>query len=636
MIKNLFERFSGRFLSRWIVLSIDLFFVFVLFQFALLIRYNFEVDTIDLFMIYERNLYVTLVYVASFLIFGSYKGIIRQTGFLDAYLIVKSTTSSLLVLIILSSVKESNLLFEVFSMPRSILLIHYLLVLFVLLSFRFIIKSTFSIALKQNSNSLRRTKVIIFGSGAAGEITKQSLTKELGTVYEVIAYIDDNPTKQGKIQDGIPVMSREKALNEAFVSDRRIHQLIIAVQNLHPAERQKLIQRGMDLQLKVKVVPPVSNWIQGELTSKQIKAVRIEDLLERESIKLDSVNISRELNDRVIMVTGAAGSIGSEILRQVLHYSPKEVIAIDQAESGLYDIEMELLHNRPNHHLVTRFVVADVTRKERMDHVFAKWQPDIIFHAAAYKHVPLMEAHPYEAVKVNVMGTKRLADLAVRYSVKKFVMVSTDKAVNPTNVMGASKRLAEMYVQNLNCKGASTQFITTRFGNVLGSNGSVIPLFRKQIERGGPITITHPDITRYFMTIPEACNLVLEAGAMGKGGEIYVFDMGESVKIIDLAKNMIRLSGLTLGKDIDIKFTGLRPGEKLYEELLATTEDTRPTHHEKIMIADVRKVDHEQLEYIIDGLKLALNSGDSHQIVGLMKSMVKEFKSNNSEYSRLD
>jgi FlaA1/EpsC-like NDP-sugar epimerase len=394
--------------------------------------------------------------------------------------------------------------------------------------------------------------------------------------------------------------------------------------------KQKLFNWAFENEFAIKIAfcNDVGLW--------KLRKAGIDDYFSQPASSPSHQNLSSCFADRTIMVTGAAGSIGSEILRQVLHYSPKEVIAIDQAESALYDLEMELLHNRPNHHLVTRFVVADVTRKERMDHVFAKWQPDIIFHAAAYKHVPLMEAHPYEAVKVNIMGTKRLADLAVQYNVKKFVMVSTDKAVNPTNVMGASKRLAEMYVQNLNCRGASTQFITTRFGNVLGSNGSVIPLFRKQIEQGGPLTITHPDITRYFMTIPEACNLVLEAGAMGKGGEIYVFDMGESVKIVDLAKNMIRLSGLTLGKDIDIKFTGLRPGEKLYEELLASTEGTRPTHHEKIMIADVRKVDSEQLEYIINGLKIALNGGDANEIVRLMKSMVKEFKSNNSEYSRLD
>jgi FlaA1/EpsC-like NDP-sugar epimerase len=290
----------------------------------------------------------------------------------------------------------------------------------------------------------------------------------------------------------------------------------------------------------------------------------------------------------------------------------------------------------PNHHLVTRFIVADITRKERMEQIFSKYKPNIIFHAAAYKHVPLMEAHPYEAVRVNVFGTKRLADLAVLHQVMKFVMVSTDKAVNPTNVMGASKRLAEMYVQNLKSKEAKTQFITTRFGNVLGSNGSVIPLFRKQIERGGPITITHPEITRYFMTIPEACNLVLEAGAMGNGGEIYIFDMGDSIKIVDLAKNMIELSGLILGKDITIKYTGLRPGEKLYEELLSTKENTRPTHHEKILIADVQKVDSDQLEYILDGLRFALNVGDSNEIVRLMKSMVKEFKSNNSKFSNLD
>ena len=636
MLKNLINRFSERFVSRWVVFIIDLISVFLVFHLALVIRYNFEFDAIDLDRVLIRNTFITLIYGLGFLFFESYKGIVRQTGLRDAFVIVKSVTFSLFVLMILSSVKSFYSVSDILQNSRTLLLIHYFLVVFTLLSFRFLIKNTFAYVLKQNLNYQRRTKVLIFGSGAAGEIAKQSFAKELGTMYEVVAFIDDNPTKQGKYQDGIPILSREKALNEDFIFDYRIHQLIIAVQNMPPNERQLLIKRGMELNIKVKVVPPVSNWIQGELTPKQIKSVRIEDLLERESIKLDSVNISRELNDKVIMVTGAAGSIGSEILRQVLHFSPKEVIAIDQAESGLYDIEMELLNSMPNHHLVTRFIVADITRKERMEQIFSKYKPNIIFHAAAYKHVPLMEAHPYEAVRVNVFGTKRLADLAVLHQVMKFVMVSTDKAVNPTNVMGASKRLAEMYVQNLKSKEAKTQFITTRFGNVLGSNGSVIPLFRKQIERGGPITITHPEITRYFMTIPEACNLVLEAGAMGNGGEIYIFDMGDSIKIVDLAKNMIELSGLILGKDITIKYTGLRPGEKLYEELLSTKENTRPTHHEKILIADVQKVDSDQLEYILDGLRFALNVGDSNEIVRLMKSMVKEFKSNNSKFSNLD
>lgn len=633
-MKILLDRYSGRFLSRWIVLLIDTLIVTFLFHFAVIIRFNFDFDEINLYWLYERTLWVTTVCFLSFFITGSYRGIIRQTGLRDAYLIVKASSISFVFLVAISLLGGIEQSFEFFAIPRSILLIHYLLSIVAMVAFRFFVKSTYILALKQHRGN-RRTRVIIFGSGAAGEITRQSLQRELTTLYDVVAFIDDNPSKQGKIQDGVPVFSREKGLNKTFIEDKRIHQLIIAVQNLPTEKRRSLIEQGMDLNIKVKVVPPVSHWIQGQLTTNQIKEVRIEDLLEREAIKLNSTNISRELQDKTVLITGAAGSIGSEILRQVLHYSPKEVIAIDHAESALYELEMELLYHRPNHHLKTRFVVADVTRRDRMEKLFAKYRPDTVFHAAAYKHVPLMEAHPYEAVKVNILGTKLIADLSLCHEVKKFVMISTDKAVNPTNVMGASKRIAEMYVQSLGEQNI-TQFITTRFGNVLGSNGSVIPLFRKQIEQGGPITITHPDITRYFMTIPEACNLVLEAGAMGKGGEIYVFDMGESVKIVDLAKNMIRLSGLTLGRDIEIKYTGLRPGEKLYEELLANTENTVHTHHEKIMIADVRQVDAEQLSYMINVLKESLKRDDSEEIVRLMKKVVKEFKSNNSVFTKLD
>lgn len=636
MIRFLVHHFSERFLSRWVILLIDLIIVFFAFHFAVFVRYNFELSDIDLDYIFIRNLIVIAIYALGFLFFNTYKGIIRQTGLRDAVQIIKSASLSLFVLMIMTLLDSSNYALEALHIPRSLLLVHYFAVVFALLSFRFIIKSSFSYIVNRNREYQRKVNVLIFGSGASGEITKQTFSKELTTKYEVIAFIDDNPTKQGKFQDGVPILSREKALNQNFVFQNRVHQLIIATQSIDSIQRKLLIKLGMELNIKVKVVPPVRSWIQGELTPKQIKAVRIEDLLEREAISLDSQNINREINDKVIMVTGAAGSIGSEILCQLLYYNPKVVIAIDQAESPLYDLEMELLHNRPEHHALVHFVVADITRKERMNAIFDTWKPDIIFHAAAYKHVPLMEEHPYEAVRVNVFGTKRLADLALKNKVKKFVMVSTDKAVNPTNVMGATKRLAEMYVQSLLTTSAETQFITTRFGNVLGSNGSVIPLFRKQIARGGPITITHPEITRYFMTIPEACNLVLEAGAMGNGGEIYVFDMGESVKIVDLAKNMINLSGLTLGKDIDITYTGLRPGEKLYEELLSSSEDTLPTYHEKILIAVVREVDPEELESMLTELKNALLFGDSNEIVGVLKSIVKEFKSNNSAFSELD
>ena len=365
--------------------------------------------------------------------------------------------------------------------------------------------------------------------------------------------------------------------------------------------------------------------------------MRIEDLLQRDEIRLDKDNVRQEIYEKVVLVTGAAGSIGSEIARQLLHYRPAQLILVDQGETPMYELEQELRKVQPALFSSVRMVVADIRNDRRMRHVFKKFRPNYVFHAAAYKHVPLMEENSYEAVMVNVFGTQNIADLAMEFGVQKFVMVSTDKAVNPTNVMGATKRIAEIYTQSLNNTiGSTTRFVTTRFGNVLGSNGSVIPLFRKQIEAGGPITVTHPDITRYFMTIPEACQLVLEAGVMGEGGEIFIFDMGESVKILDVAKKMIKLSGLTLGKDIQISFTGLRPGEKLYEELLATTENTMPTHHQKIMIAKVRSYDYDQISQQLVHLKQVLNLGDENRIVTKLKELVPEFVSNNSRFEEID
>ncbi|GCD79165.1 hypothetical protein JCM30197_04120 [Schleiferia thermophila] len=469
-----------------------------------------------------------------------------------------------------------------------------------------------------------------------GELTRQTLSKEVAKTYEVVAFLDDNPTKCGKVQDGIPVLKPDNVLNPDFIKSRRIHQLIIAVQNLSIERKKAIIEAGVELGLKVKVVPPAKNWIQGELTSKQIKNVRIEDLLERDPIKLDSTNVIKELRGRVILITGAAGSIGSEILRQVTHYKPKKIVAVDQAESALHEISLELHPYIQKLNVSVEFIIADIRDEGRVKNIFEKYKPEIVFHAAAYKHVPLMESNPYEAVKINIFGTKLIADFSVQYGVEKFVMISTDKAVNPTNVMGATKRVAEMYVQSLHQQGSSTQFITTRFGNVLGSNGSVVPLFKKQIEAGGPITITHPEITRYFMTIPEACNLVLEAGAMGNGGEIFVFDMGESVKIVDLAKKMIKLSGLTLGKDIEIVFTGLRPGEKLYEELLADKENNLPTHHPKILKAKNAGVDSELLGYQLKILEQKLEDHEDFSLVAVLKQIVEEYRSNNSVFAKLD
>jgi FlaA1/EpsC-like NDP-sugar epimerase len=387
------------------------------------------------------------------------------------------------------------------------------------------------------------------------------------------------------------------------------------------------------------MVPPVDQWVKGELSMSQIKNINIEELLERDSIKLDNYNITQELKGRKVMVTGAAGSIGSEIVRQALYYNPELIVLVDQSESDLFEVENELKLKKGT--LKIHPVIGDITNVERMEGLYKEFRPQIIFHAAAYKHVPIMEKNPSEAIYCNVNGTKILADLAVKYKAEKFVMISTDKAVNPSNVMGASKRIAEMYVQSLNNylrenNPDSTKFITTRFGNVLGSNGSVIPVFKKQIDNGGPITVTHPEITRFFMTIPEACQLVLEAGAMGTGGEIFIFDMGKSIKIIDLAKKMVRLSGLEVGKDIEIIFTGLRSGEKLYEEILSTHEGTLPTYHHKILIAKTRE---EPFEVVTKNIEMLINSvqdQDELKLVGMMKYIVPEFKSNSSKFESLD
>ena len=427
-------------------------------------------------------------------------------------------------------------------------------------------------------------------------------------------------------------MNREAVLNPEFIKKNDISILLIAIPSIRLSFKQEITTQGLDLGLTVKSVPHISKWINDTFSANQIQDIKIEDLLERESIKLDNSNIIREVSGKTVMVTGAAGSIGSEICRQLTQYQPERIIMVDQAESPMYDLQFELRNNEPYKALVDRmvFVIANIKDKPRMQQVFDEYHPQIIYHAAAYKHVPFMEENPYEAILVNVFGTKNIADLAVEHHAEKFVMISTDKAVNPTNVMGATKRMAEIYIQS---RETETHFVTTRFGNVLGYNGSVIPLFKKQLAAGGPLTVTHRDIIRYFMTIPEACNLVLEAGAMGKGGDIFIFDMGAPVKIYDLAKKMIQLSGL---KDIEIKEIGLRPGEKLYEELLATKENTLPTYHPKILRAQVRKYPMPTIDEEYAQLWDIMPSFDEMKLVGKMKEIVPEFISQNSIFSSLD
>jgi FlaA1/EpsC-like NDP-sugar epimerase len=519
-------------------------------------------------------------------------------------------------------------------MPLGIVVIHALFTLFNLISTRVLFKVVYISLIGETRKG--KKNILIYGAGQSGVLTLNTLKNDPKSGVIVVGFIDDNQSKAGKSLMGIKIYSPENVL-DSIIEKQQVEEIIIAIQNISANKKSNLLTQFIERNIQVKNVPPIEQWINGELSIKQIKSVRIEDLLNRAPINLNAENIFQNISNKTILITGAAGSIGSEIARQVVGYKPKLIIFVDQAESPIYELELNLRRKIERLHVSTKFIIADVSNKCAMDRIFKEYKVDKIFHAAAYKHVPLMEANPFEAIRVNALGTKTMADLAIEYGVAKFVMISTDKAVNPTNIMGASKRIAEMYIQSLaSLKNHQTAFITTRFGNVLGSNGSVIPLFKRQIENGGPVTVTHPEITRYFMTIPEACQLVLEAGCMGAGGEIFIFDMGESVKIIDVARKMIKLSGLELGKDIQIEISGLRPGEKLYEELLSDAENTLPTHHPKIKIAKIEAQDHAHIQSEYDKLLAAFNQPNHLVLVAQIKSLVKEYVSNNSVYEALD
>lgn len=628
MIRRLLLEKLNKYSSKWIVLAIDLIIVTLSFMFAYFIRFDatFNFDKAKLF--YQLP-FVFIVGLVSFLAVGSYKGIIRHTGTRDAFNVFAGTlllSSMTLVLMLFARVFD---VFEYYTIPISIIIIHYLVTTFVLIISRFVFKALYEII----TTDIKEVKnVLIFGAGDSGLITYGALNKNTEEVFEVIAFVDDDANKVGKKIDRVKILSLE-SIDKNFIEKKTIHEVVISVQNIKSTRLLEISTHFMQFDLEVKIVPPLSKWIGGALEASQIKQIKIEDLLDRAPIKIVNPIVEREVNNKKILITGAAGSIGSEITRQLTRYNCKQLILIDQAESPLYDLQQEL-KDTPNSNIVS--IVADIFDKKRMAEVFDMYRPNRVFHAAAYKHVPLMEDNPYEAIKTNIAGTKIIADISVEYKVDRFVMVSTDKAVNPTNIMGATKRIAELYISCLNKKSERTKFTTTRFGNVLGSNGSVIPLFKKQIMKGGPLTLTHKEITRYFMTIPEACSLVLEAGTMGEGGEIYIFDMGKAVKIFDIAKKMIRLSGLRYPEDIDIKITGLRPGEKLYEELLASGENTKSTYHNKIMIAKVKEIDCNQIESSIEKLCNNNNNNSNHDSVLLMKNIVPEFISNNSIYEKLD
>ncbi len=634
MTQSLFiRRYSNRFLSRWLILIIDLLIVIFSFSLSTLLRMNFHYNEIDLYSFQFHFVFLFSVRLFVFLWFKSYTGIIRHTSIEDAVLILKAVfVGTALAGIVSLGIRYFSGINTLLYVPISILAIDFFICLFLMVSLRFFVKSFYESFVNEFKPAVG---VLIYGAGYSGMLTKNVIQNDRGINYQVLGFIDDNASKIDKTIEGIRVFSLSEAM-EKFVDHYEGLQVIMAINNIGLQAKRKISDVFLDRGVVVKILPPVDMWVNGEFALSQIHNVKIEDLLGREEIQMNNKQISEEINSKSVLVTGAAGSIGSEIVRQLIAYFPAKIILVDQSESGLFDLEYELSSLIPsNTELVVK--IADVTDANRLSSIFRVHKPAFVFHAAAYKHVPLMEKNSYEAVKVNILGTQILADLAAEHGVEKFIMVSTDKAVNPTNVMGATKRFAEMYTQSLNdIEGVRTKFIATRFGNVLGSSGSVIPLFKKQIERGGPVTVTHPEITRYFMTIPEACELVLEAATIGEGGEVFVFDMGESVKIVNLAKKMITLSGLRIDRDIEIKYTGLRPGEKLYEELLNNDENTLPTHHPKILIAKVNSPSFAYMETQILEISRLLKEGDSNNLVAKIKDVIPEYKSNNSVFEKLD
>lgn len=605
--------------------------------FGYLVRFNFELDVIEEYNAFAGSLTFMVGGLLVMQNTRSYEGIVRHTGFRDGSNIFKTVLINFVLFLFLNFF-HGNFLNDRFLLPTSVLIIASLSSLFSLIFYRLLVKEIF-LYLKNGFAEKQLKNGIIFGAGEAGIIAQEAIKRDSKSQLNIVAFFDDDSKKEGKNIDGKRIFKGLGEL-EKLVKENNVTDLIIAVRDLSVKRKSQIIDECLRLNVSVSIVPPVDQWINGGLTAGAIREIKIEDLLSRDQIVLDNPRIEEDLRGKVVLVTGAAGSIGSELCRQISHYHPRMLVLLDIAESPLYDIEQEFKESYPS--CPIKIILGDVRNKKKMKEVFREFKPQVVFHAAAYKHVPMMENYPEEAIHSNVIGTKVLADLSVLAQVEKFVFVSTDKAVNPTNVMGASKRAAEMYVQALNeylesnHKKFHTKFITTRFGNVLGSNGSVIPLFKKQILHGGPITVTHPDITRYFMTIPEACQLVLEAGVMGEGGEIYVFDMGEPVKILDLAKKMIQLSGKKVDHDVKIVFSGLREGEKLFEELLNDFETVKITHHPKIKIAQVLPSSYHKIDGQIELFQELITKNNETDLVRHLKALVPEFISNSSRFEVLD
>ena len=612
---------------RWGILLIDLVLCLVALGGAYLLRFNFEVPEVEWTLLKPVLPVYIAVRLASFLLAGTHRIMVRHTGTDDARRIFLTVLAGSLAIAVLSALRYA-FMDGLYLFPRPVIIIDFMGAVILLIATRIGMKL---LHLRSRGAGKDTLQVVLFGAGEAGLIAKRTLEREGSHRYKVVAFVDDDVRKTGKRLEGAVVLHTDRL--EKLLRQETVDQLIVTVQQPDPEHRRRVVDTAMKAGVKVLTVPPVSDWINGQLSAGQMRAVRIEDLLGRPVIRLDDAEVRARFAGRRVLVTGAAGSIGSELVRQLAALGAKHLLLVDMAESPLYDLEMELAASGHAERLTVR--VADVRDEALMERLFSEHRPEVVFHAAAYKHVPLMELQPLEAVRTNILGTRVVASLACRHGVSEFVLVSTDKAVNPTSVMGATKRVAELLVQAL-ADGCATRFVTTRFGNVLGSSGSVIPLFRRQIEQGGPVTVTDPEVTRYFMTIPEACRLVLEAATMGQGGEVYVFDMGKPVRIADLAERMVRLSGREPGVDIEIVYTGLRPGEKLYEELLAGQEDTLPTHHPRILIGKVRREAPEQVLAAVDDLATNVQTGDVPAAVRRMKVLVPEYRSHNSVFANFD
>lgn len=634
---------KNRIAPKWAVFGLDMLIACFAIVYANYLRFNFDFDLITKNDLIDDLVIVIVTNSVLFYIFKTYHGIIRFSGFQEAFRSVAAIFYSFFIMIVMNVILSSLQLTQF--TPISVLFIYFFIASFLLFGYRLLVKHLYSISI----NNEEDTHVVIYGAGQNGSLLKKTIEQTSNNRYKIVAFIDDEEDLIGKTIDTVKIYPVSH-LQMAFKT-WQIKTLFFAKQDSDLDEKNKIVDYCLESNVKVMNIPPMREWIQGHLSVNQLKEVKIEELLGRKQISLKNEHVINHLRDKKILITGAAGSIGSELARQIASVYPSSLILCDQTETGLYELEYELQQKYSIGNAL-KVYLGDVKDECSMRNLFTQFTPEVVFHAAAYKHVPMMENHPSEAIRNNVLGTKMVADFSEQFGVNTMVLVSTDKAINPTNVMGASKRIAEMYCQALQNReelpvwdngivkmGSNTKrtkFITTRFGNVLGSNGSVIPRFQEQIKNGGPVTVTHPDIIRYFMTIPEACSLVLEAGTMGKGGEVFLFDMGEPIRILDLAKKMIKLVGLVPGKDIELRFTGLRPGEKLFEELLNKEEEVIPTHNKKILIAKVVEFEFAKVSEAINILIDLSKENKDEDVVKQMKRIVPEFISNNSIYESID